>query len=286
MGSSSKDSTVRYAEYWENLHYEIMDNHGADQSNLSLIAGFNAALDQSPYGDAATFAVDDSFFSSGYSISSFPALWDMFGKFMAGLDVHTLWEQTFTGINSSAAITDTISSEAAYLDDDIETNVLPRFEAGMRNINAVQSSAFAVGRSLIEDSRIKAINKFSAQLRLRALDLSVDAWKSHLDWNKTVMAVYSQMFKLYYSVQLDVDDHQLMVQTKDVLWNLNLFEYVRGMMGMVSGSAPTQPHNEPSQLSKSISGTVGGAVTGYEATGSYYGAIVGGVVGLATSFIN
>lgn len=54
------------------------------------------------------------------------------------------------------------------LDDQISSNVQPRFEAGMRDINAVQSSAFAIGRAIIEGMRDRDISKFAADLQFKA----------------------------------------------------------------------------------------------------------------------
>jgi len=59
---------------------------------------------------------------------------------------------------------DAVDSFAATLDDDINANVLPRFEAGMRDINAVVSSAFPIGRAIIEAFRDRDVAKFSADI--------------------------------------------------------------------------------------------------------------------------
>lgn len=283
-GSSSGDNKVRYAEYFEAAHGDALNKAGADQVSQSVVAAFNAALGTSPYGDAADINVRDGFFSAGYQIESFPSLWDMYGKFMAGLDVHVLWEQTLTGINQAAPINEAIAAQADYLDDDINANVLPRFEAGMRNINAVQSSAFVTGRAIIEDSRVKAINKFASELRLKAVDASLDAWKYHLQWNESVIAMYSNMFKLYYSVELDVNAQDMDFQERDAVFDLQLYEYVRAMLGVVSGAQGTVTPPKPSQTQKALTGALGGAAAG-TAISPGWGTVIGGVIGLAASFL-
>lgn len=283
-GSGSGDSTVRYAEYFENAHQAILNSYGEDEPSQSVVGAFNSALGSSPFGNAKEFIVEDAFFSSGYGISSFPALWDMFGKFMAGVDVHNLWAQTFNGISTSDEINAAVEAQAAYLDDDLESNVYPRFEAGMRNINAIQSSAFASGRALIEDARVKAINKFASEIRLRALDASIDAWKKHLDWNQSVISTYSQMYKLYYAVSLDTDKYEIEMAMRDELFDISLFEYVRAILGVISGAQGTVPPQEPSQAAKAVSGALGGAAVGAQ-VGGYWGAAAGAVVGLAASFL-
>lgn len=283
-GSGSSDNTVRYAEYFEGAHKAILNHTGQDVPSNSVIDAFNAAFNSSPYGGAANVVVRDAFFTSGYVIENYPSLWDMFGKFMAGVDVHVLWAQTFNGISTSPEINAAVAAQAAYLDDDINSNVLTRFHAGMRNINAVQSSAFINGRALIEDGRVKAINKFASEIRLRALDLSADMWKAHLKWNESVISTFTTMFKLYYATELDVDKQKMDMADHDARFNLSLFEYVRAMLGVVSGAQGTVPPKEASTGAKALSGALGGASMG-AAIGGPWGAAAGAVLGLGASFL-
>ncbi len=62
---------------------------------------------------------------------------------------------------SPADLDDFVDSVAAEIDDNIDANVLPRFEAGMRDINAVVSSAFPIGRAIIEAFRDRDVAKAS-----------------------------------------------------------------------------------------------------------------------------
>ena len=206
---------------------------------------------------------------------------------MAGVDVHLLWAQTFSGISTSPEINAAVTAQAAYLDDDINSQILPRFHAGMRNINAVQSSAFINGRAIIESARVKAINKFASEIRLRALDLSADMWKAHLKWNESVISTFTTMFKLYYATELDVDKQTLDFADNDARFNLSLFEYVRAMLGVVSGAQGTVPDSSSSGGAKGmISGALGGASMGLAASGGNpIGAGIGAVLGLGASFL-
>lgn len=276
-GGGGGDSTIRYAEYFETAHKDMLEQ---------VFASVEAAKGSSPYGGAKNIigSIDDAFFSQDYDISSFPALWDMFGKFMAGVDVHVLWQQTFNGVSTAPEINAAVTAQAAYLDDDIDSNVLPRFQAGMRNINAVQSSAFMTGRALIEDSRIKAINKFASEIRLKTLDISVGMWSDHLKWNESVIVNYSNMYKLYYAAVIDANAQDMDMQNRDALFDLNLYEYARAMLGVISGAQGTVSKPEMSSTTKAISGAMGGAAMG-ASVGGPWGAAIGGILGLAASFL-
>jgi len=69
-----------------------------------------------------------------------------------------------SNIASISTINSAVSGYAARLDDTIASDVLPRFQAGMRDINAVQSSAFAIGRAVIEGMRDRDVANFDADL--------------------------------------------------------------------------------------------------------------------------
>jgi hypothetical protein len=60
-------------------------------------------------------------------------------------------------------VTNAAAAYAATLDEDIENNVLPKFEGGMRDINAVVSSAFVVGESIIYTNKGKEVARYQAE---------------------------------------------------------------------------------------------------------------------------
>jgi len=68
------------------------------------------------------------------------------------------------------------------------------------------------------------------------------------------------------------------------MWNINLFENARAILGAMSGTAATASGNEPSQAQKSLGGAASGAAAGYMIGGGY-GAVIGGIIGLALSFM-
>lgn len=285
-GGSSGSKEVRYAPYLESAHSELLNHGGSDTPNLSFIDVFNATLNKSPYADYTPLYYTDAFFGSGYEIKNFPTLYDMFGKFMGGIDVCDLYGEIYENIVHSPEINEAVSAQAALLDDDIEAKVLPRFLAGMRDINSVMSTSFVIGKGIIEDARVKAINKFASEIRLKAVDATIKVWERHLEWNKAVVQTYGEYAKLYYTVAMDVDRTNLEYAAKHELWNINLFDYARGILGAMQGAAAsTGGGNEPSKVQGVIGGAMSGAAAGAMATGGNpIGAVVGGVLGLAASF--
>ena len=212
-GSKSGKTEIRYAEYIETKH----------SSFLTAVHDFRVATTgNSPFSGYTDIEVDDAFFGAGYTISSFPALYDMYGKFMAGLDIETLYNQTLEDTVNSTVVNDLVSAEGALLDDEININSTPRMQVGMRDINSVMSSSYVIAKSLIEDTRTKAISKFSAELKYRLLPMAQDRWSRHLNWNQNVVSTYMEVMKLYYAAKVDMDEANYNYKEKNTLWPLTV----------------------------------------------------------------
>ena len=78
-----------------------------------------------------------------------------------------------TGISEAVILAD-VSAFANQLDDEILTKVLPRFRRGMQDINAVVSSAFPIGQSIIESFRDREVAKHTSGLRYHAADKNAE----------------------------------------------------------------------------------------------------------------
>jgi len=90
----------------------------------------------------------------------------------AASDIDTAWtaptltaaSDINTGLAAAATISDAVDGFADRLDDQITSEVLPRFQSGMVDINAVQSSAFVLGQAIIEGMRDREVANFDAEL--------------------------------------------------------------------------------------------------------------------------
>lgn len=307
-GSGGESSgEVRFAPYLETAHGRLLDHQGDDTPDVSFIDVFNATVCKhdgfsdtinedfiaTPYAGYEQVDIDDGFLGetsvvgTNYALIDFPSQWDMFGKFMAGLDVHDLWAQIYVDVVQGPEIENAVSAQSAELQSDIDINVMPKFLSGMRDINSVVgATAFVVGKAIIQTAHVRAINKFGSAIRVHAIDISNEQWKHHLQWNQAVITTYLDMFKAYYATRMDMDRANLEYSVKDLMWDINLFENARGILGAMSGGAATTGQNEPSQTQKAVGGALGGAAAGWQVSGgSPVGAVIGGAIGLASSFL-
>lgn len=277
-GGGDTETTVRYAGYIEDKHSDFLQ---------AVASNRQTAIYESPFSDYVDINVDLAFFGTGYLISSFPSLYDMFGKFMAGLDICALSGQIFEDTVNASEINALVSAEAVMMDDDIDANVIPRFQAGMRDINSVMSSSYVLGRAAIEDARVKSLSRFSAELKYRMIPVAIQKWQTHLEWNKNVVMNYAELMKLYFSAKMDIDGVNYQMAAKDVLWPFTVLEYERAALGALQGARTTSSDvagGGSSQAAKSISGALGGAAAG-AAVGGWPGAAIGGILGFAASFL-
>lgn len=282
-GGGDQETTIRYAPYVEDKHSAFL---------LSVATHREAVEDDSPFTGYADIVVENAFFGAGYTISSFPSLYDMYGKFMAGLDIDTLYDQLFEDTVNASEVNELVAAEATLLDDDIEANVLPRFETGLRDINSVVSSSYVVGKASIEEARVKSISKFSSELKYRLLPVVADRWKTHLSWNDGAVRTYAEIMKLYYSAKMDVDDANYAMSAKDKLWPFTVLDYERAALGALQSATKTNTEvGGGSKAMKAISGALSGAAAGamvgsvVPGIGTGVGAAVGGALGLASAFM-
>lgn len=253
-GDGDQEVTTRYAPYIEKKH----------ESFLNAVATYRTSTtNDSPYDGYSDIVVEAAFFGTGYTIASFPSLYDMYGKFMAGLDIDVLFSQIFEDTVNASEVNDLVSAEADLMDDDIDANILPRFQVGMRDINSVIASTFITGKALIEDSRVKALEKFRSELKFRLIPIASDRWKAHLEWNKATIMTYAEIMKFYFSAKMDVTSFNYTINTKDKLWPFTVLDYERAALGALQGAQKTTTGvEEPSTMQKLLSGALTGASVG------------------------
>ena len=280
-GGGDTTTTIRYAQYIEDHHETFLDNSASFGTTARATNPFNEKYLQ-------VDSVGDAFFGSGYAIANFPSLYDMYGKFMAGLDVELLWSQVLDGTQDDVTVSNLIQVHARDLDQDIEENILPRFQLGLRDVNAVMSSSYVIGKSLIEAKRTQALSKFAGELRYKLIPIAAERWRAHLGWNQNVISTYTTMINQFYNTGLTISNMNVEMYVKEILWPFTILDHERANIAALQGatSATAPKGSEPSTASKAIGGALSGAAMGASAmpVNPVVGAAWGGVLGLAASF--
>lgn len=270
--SSSGKTTIRYASYIETHHSNFLDEVVAYQKTVA---------NDSPYADYNEISIEKAFFGIGYAVSSFPSLYDMYGKFMSGLDIDSLYKKFFGDIVGSSTLNSFVDAEAGLIDRELSMTLMPKFLGTVRNLNAVISSSFIIGKTAIEEQRIKLLAKFSTALKYELIPLVTEKWIAALNFKKTVVIDQAFILKLYLATKMYVDEVNYGKILKHYLWPFEVSEYERkALAAMRNMRALGKQKAERSGLSKGLlvaSYTVQGAIIG-----SYfppYGTVIGGAVG-------
>lgn len=246
-GKSGGDTTVRYAPFLEEAAKKLIDQGWIAEDLID---------DQSPYDNYAMTNPSNAFFGVGYTVSSYPSIFDMFGKFMAGLDIEVLHDQEMRDALYGAAIYEAVATKAAKLDADINSNVYPRFEAGVTDMNAAMGSGFMMGRAYIEDGRNKALTEFASTLRMKAMDLGHQRWAYHLQWNAQVISHYLTVVRAYFQDELQYVSGQTQLDTAHTLWPFTVLDHQRAIVGVLNG-AHAAAVKKDSGFAKVVSGVLG-----------------------------
>ena len=204
-------------------------------------------------------SIDDAFFTVGYTITDYPSLWDMYGKFVAGLDIEVIYEQIYDDMMTSPALGADIAAESALLDDELNRTSYPKLTAGMRDMNAVMSSSFIYGKSLLESDKIKTINKYSAALKMEAMRLTLQRWANHLQWNHNTIEQYVKMQEMFWSSRSAWADTVAKIDSMDKKWPFEVLDFGRAVVGALNGAAAAQQSPAPPKWQQITSNVLGPA---------------------------
>jgi len=84
----------------------------------------------------------------------------------ADTDIDDDFEDPYIAVEGE--IQDAVDAFEAIVDDHVSTDILPRFQAGMYDINAVQSSAFTLGQAVIEAQADREVAQYQGEIRTKA----------------------------------------------------------------------------------------------------------------------
>ena len=208
-------------------------------------------------------------------------------------------------INSDAKIDAAIDAFTAKFDENIDANVIPKFEAGMRDINAVQSSGFAIGKAVIYASRDNSIAIFSSDARLKAhfeagqagianihsaYSLELQAAALKLSYIKDLSHTLVDTGRIAIVAEKEFADGKIDERDEGARFPLEMYTYGGNMLAAI-GSASVQTgvkkNKAASAIGGALSGAAAGAMIGASSTGPLapYGAVIGGVIGAAAGLL-
>lgn len=223
-------------------------------------------IGNSPYAGATIDEdVDNAFLGLGMALSSFSALYDMFGKFLSGFDVESIWSNTFNKIFSEDEIT-TIKEDSNLIDRNAEPELM------MRDINAVDSSSFIIAKAQREDSILKRLYEQNSEQIFGLLYIAQNKVIQAMNWQKDAIMHYAIIIKNYLMTLIDRDEANYDNVCNNILWPFFVLDFERTALSAMNRGAfynKIVQKRKRSDLSKVL------LVASYTAYGAVYGSMFG-----------
>ena len=311
MGSSGGGGgagVVDYPAHMKEFHYDVLSQDGADSITSSMVDVMNTMLGASPFSGEVAYDPDADIAANAAVITAFAAI-------LAGINEPVDWAALYTQAQTSITIAEITDAEilvdsaafGASLDDQINTVVLPRFEGGMRDINAVVSSAFVLGKANIEGFRDRDVAKHESGLRIEAVNKNAAIRISEEQTRVTAAGQMLQLLIQKYSweevyTKMVIESNRIKIVAKkeeaevnlnideaDANWDIGVFQPSANMLAAIGGGTMSSQKKQ-----STASSVIGGALTGVAAgaqlaassaaiTGPV-GIGVGAVLGIASAF--
>jgi hypothetical protein len=294
-GGGGGSGQVDYPSYMKIVHEDWLHQAG-DTIEASITDIMNAALGSSPFTTAVAFDPTTPLADSWTAVCAFNSVVD-------ALDHSSDWQSVIVNaalIIDGNIITDTyitadINAFADVLDDQITNDVLPRFEAGMRDINAVMSSAFVIGRSNIEGMRDRDVAKYGTDLRVKmnlqrndliakSTDRMLSDLMQRVTLEQAVASLSIEAKRIHIVAMKEKTDQNVKFDEADAQWDLEVFQYGANLMASIGGGTVSNNQKQLTSGQSALSGALSGAAVGAQ-VGGVPGALVGGIIGLGAGLL-
>jgi len=283
-GSSGK---VDYPEYMKTVHETWL----GEMSDFITVAttGASPFAAMTAYDPATRIAAADT------AVCAFNTVVD-------ALDHDADWEaavDTVVAKADAAVFDDTyidadVAAFAALEDDQITNDILPAFQTGMRDVNAVYSSAFVMGEAHIYAMRDRDVAKYTSELKLKLNHQRIEFIRTSVDTliSSLMKRVELEQAVAHYTIESnrigiiafkEQDEQDLNIADIDARWDMDVYQYGANLLaGIGGGSGVAGGQAQMSKTQSALSGAAAGAAMGTAISPGYgtaIGAVVGGVYG-------
>jgi hypothetical protein len=279
------------------IHQDWLNNTGADTMGAaqSMVDLMVVAIGGSPFGAMTAYDPATPLAAMDTAVAALNTLVD-------ALDEEVDWEAK---IDAAVAKADAAVYDDAYidadiaafgneLDDQIDNIVLPRFQGGLRDVNAVMSSAFVVGEALIEGMRDRDVAKYGTGLReklhmqrndfvLKGAEAMLRDMFGRIDLEKIVTHYTMESNRMEIVAGKEKKDTENTISINDGRWDLETYQYGANLLAAIGGGTliPTGSSSgadNPSTGQSALGGALAGAAIG-SSMGGGWSTIVGGALG-------
>lgn len=262
-GGGGGSGKVDYPEYMKDWHEAGLGTWAG--SSVSTL--MDDAIGNSPYATAVAF-------DPGSKID------DM--EIAASNAVDNADDLSLTVINEQISKIDAMDTVGEVVDFD--SNIYPKFERGMQNINAVQSSAFVQGKSNIASTYAAQLASRKIELRNQAIGTYAQTQSQHAQIYNQAQAQVIEVARMAIVASQEENQKNVEFERKDALWDLEIIKYGANFLASIQGGAVSQETDGPSDTQRALGGAMSGAAMGGMLAGASGGAVAG-PVGMAAGAV-
>lgn len=302
-GGGSASGSVDFPDHMKDIHDEWLSNQGADSiaAGESVTALITSGINNSPFAGEVAYnpAVDITEFLN--ALVTYEELVEDIGPATTWVDfIDQAKETVEDSLIDDTVIDNYTQAHADVMNDRLESEVLPKYKTGMRDIEAVMTSSFTVGEAILRSFHERDVAEFDARIRLLSYDtrnkyimegskelISLMQLKLGHTQNWAQAVVEARRIKAVLGKEQIAE--QIAIDEDDYRWGLELYQYGGNIMSSISGSAVQTSKGGSSKTASAVGGALSGAAAGAmvgsavpgigTAIGAAGGLVVGGIGG-------
>lgn len=314
MGSSGGGSSgkVEYPAYLQTIHGKFMDNAATDTLTFSMVDLLNDAYTTNPYADANLVAYTGRAIVDNSGAVAIPTMASALASVIAALPVdvveyfNTNLPIVATNIddvlNTDAGVTAASNAFASVIEPGVQAD-RTKFDMDVVLLGAAMSSAYALGKNLLEARRMERIGMYDAELRSRLIiqrnEMVITTMRELVARKLTQV----QVTKEVYSLSIEVAKLKILNEReyfKDnaeylhdkALWRFEAMQYGFNAIAAIGGGSMVPKSVGMSKGGSTLAGALGGAAAGayvgsvVPGIGTAIGAVAGGIIGGLGGFLS
>ncbi len=251
-----------------------------------------------PYLGVSAYVPDTYIAAIETQMTNLIALYDSIGTTLA--TAKTAWEGIATAVQvkldtlllstpTSTFLTLAQAELSGAVVAALDADTIGRFEAGMRDINAVQSSSFTLGKATLYSRVGLELTRLTGEMRLKAI---TDRNRGVVEGSfqllgqiagfaagrMALVSTYMDKCKLDIIAKKEQLDRQVDLDLEEARWPFFEWQQAGTLLGAIGGPGMGSI-SKPNPTASTLGGAVTGAAAGYQMSGSYYGAAAGAIIG-------
>lgn len=276
-GGGGGSGKIEYPAHITTFHGNVLGTGALTAAELTMDSAMVAALGASPWVGQAAYDPDGD-------IVDLLAAPNTLQTLVTLLSTGTSLDTLISNVLDESRIDDVVTEYTADLDAHFLANVVPRFEAGMRDINAVVGSAFPIGRAILEENQDRQVARFSAELHNKAFsDDAIKVIGLKLEYQRVVSAMLLEGYRMKIVAKKEQTDLDMKIDEFDAEWDLNVFQFGANLLA-APGGGTSNPHiKTPSTTQSVIGGAMSGAAAGTMISPGW-GTAIGAALGAAAGY--